>query len=54
VRDPKISARGYTWIQISQVLEAYKELSKFVTFEFIWTLWHIPARNRTQCTKNSI
>ena len=28
-------------IQTSQVLEAYKELSKSVTFELIWTLWHI-------------
>ena len=38
VRDPKTGTRGYTWIQTSQVLEAYKELPKFVTFELIWTL----------------
>jgi len=37
---------GFKRIQTSQVLEAYEELSKSVTFELIWTLWHIPARNR--------
>ena len=43
VRDPKTGTRGYTWIQTSQVLEAYKELPKSMIFEFIWTLWHIPV-----------
>ena len=43
VRDSETCTRGYTWIQTSQVLEAYKELPKSETFELILTLWHIPV-----------
>ena len=42
---------GFKEIQTSQVLEAYKELSKSVTFELIWTLWHILVKRMVQCTK---
>ena len=38
-------------IQTSQVLEAYKELSKSVTFELIWISWHIPVKNRFNVLK---
>ena len=34
---------GFKVIQTSQVLEAYKELSKSMTFELIWNLWRIPV-----------
>ena len=42
---------GFKGIQTSQILEVYKELSKSMTFELIWTSWHIPTRNRTRCIK---
>ena len=51
LRQAQENTLGFKGIQTSQVLEAYRELSKSVTFELIWTLWHILVERNVQCSK---